>query len=126
MAYKVAIGTMDGIEITEHFGRGKGFRIVEIDQQTDEIRDLGNIEVMHSETCGKGHNENLIQQKIQALLDWQVTAILVRQIGPKSERLVTKNGIEVLVAEGKVEEALKKIKKFYKRRNFAEKSERSE
>lgn len=120
MAYRIAIGTTDGVEVTEHFGRGREFRIVEVDQQTDEIKDLGNIEVIHSETCGEGHDENLVQQKIQALLDWQVTVILVKQIGPKSERLVTKNGIEVLVFDGKVEDALQRVKRFYKGRSFSQ------
>lgn len=118
MAYRIAIGTVDGVEVTEHFGRGKGFQIVEINQQTDEVKNLGNIEVVYSENCSKGHDENLIQQKIQSFLDWNVAAILVKQIGPKSERLVTKNGIEILVFTGKVEEALEKVKKFYKRRSF--------
>lgn len=118
MAYRIAIGTVDGIEITEHFGRGKSFLIVEIDQQTNGVRELGIIEVVHSENCESGHDEALIQQKLQALLDWRVVAVLVKQIGPRSERLLTKNKIEVLVSDGKVLEALEKVKVFYRRRSF--------
>lgn len=118
MSYRIAIGTVDGIMVTEHFGRGKGFLIVEINQQTDEVKNIGMIEVVHSESCSSGHDDNMIRQKIQAFLDWKVVAILVRQIGPNSERMVTKNGIEVLVSEGKIEEVLKKVIRFYKRRNF--------
>lgn len=118
MSYRIAIGTVDGVYVTEHFGQGKGFLIVEINQQTDEVIQIGNIEVVHSKSCHEGHDDNLIEQKIQAFLDWKVVALLVKQIGPRSERLVTKNGIEVLVTDGKVEEALEKIKKFYKRRTF--------
>ena len=60
----------------------------------------------------------MLRTKIQALLDWNVIAILVKQIGPGSERMVTKNGIEVLVANGDVEEAMIRIKKFYRMRHF--------
>jgi predicted Fe-Mo cluster-binding NifX family protein len=118
MSYRIAIGTIDGVEVTEHFGQGKSFQILEIDQQSDEIRLLGSIEVVHSEHCGSGHDENLIQEKIQAFLDWNVIAVIVKQIGPRSERMVTKNGIEVLVFSGKIADGLDKIKKFYKRRSF--------
>jgi predicted Fe-Mo cluster-binding NifX family protein len=118
MSYRIAIGTVDGVMVTEHFGHGKEFLVVEIDQQTEEVKRLGSIEVKASESCSMGHDDDLIRQKIQALLDWKVAAILVKQIGPKSERMVTKNGIEVLVTGGKVEEALERIKSFYKRRSF--------
>lgn len=118
MTYRIAIGTLDGIEVTEHFGQGKNFQIIEIDQQSEETKVIGNIEVVHSEACGSGHDENLIQEKIQAFLDWKVIAVVVRQIGLKSERLMIKNGIEVLVFTGKIADGLEKIKRFYNRRNF--------
>ncbi|SFB85331.1 NifB/NifX family molybdenum-iron cluster-binding protein [Butyrivibrio sp. YAB3001] len=116
--YRIAVGTLDGKEITEHFGQSKGFRIIEIDQETDEEKPLADIEVVHSDGCGQGHNEDMLRTKIQALLDWNVIAILVKQIGPGSERMVTKNGIQVLVAEGDVETAMVRIKKFFKRHHF--------
>lgn len=118
MAYRIAIGTVDGIEVTEHFGEGKNFLIVEIDHISDEVKKLANIGVTHSEHGCMGHDENLIQEKIQGFLEWNVKAILVKQIGPRSERIMTKNKIDVLLRSGKIEEALEKIKKFYKRRHF--------
>jgi predicted Fe-Mo cluster-binding NifX family protein len=121
--YRIAIGTLDGKEITEHFGRASGFRIVEINQETDEERALADIEVVHSNDCLNGHDEDMLRAKIQALLDWDVIAILVRQIGPGSERLVTKNQIEVLTAQGDVQEALIKVKKFYKKRHFTKRED---
>ena len=116
--YRIAVGTLDGLSITEHFGRSKGFRIIEIDSETDAEKLIADIEVVHSEDCSHGHDQEMLEAKIQALLDWKVTAILVAKIGPGSERLVTKNGIEVLVAEGEVEKAMVRIKKYYKRHSF--------
>ena len=116
--YRIAVGTLDGKEITEHFGQSKGFRIIEVDQSSDEEKPIADIEVVHSENCGQGHNEEMLRQKIQALLDFDVVAILVKRIGPGSERLVTKNGIQVLVAEGDVSNAMAHVKKFFKRHHF--------
>ena len=118
-SYRIAVGTLDGENITEHFFRSRGFRILEVDQETDQETALADIEVVHSEDCSHGHDQKMLEAKIQALLDWQVTAILVSQIGPGSERLVTKNNIQVLVADGSVAEAMVKVKKFFKRHHFA-------
>ena len=118
MSYRIAIGTRDGVEVNEHFGQGRNFQIIEIDQQAEEVKLLGSIEVVHSGYCGAGQDEKLIQEKIQAFLDWNVAAVLVKQIGPGSERMLTKNGIEVLVFSGKIADGLERIKKFYKRRRF--------
>ena len=117
-SYRIAVGTLDGQNITEHFGRSKGFRIIEIDQETDAEKALADIEVVHSEDCSHGHDQSMLESKIQALLDWNVTAVLISQIGPGSERMVTKNGIQVLVSEGEVAKALERIKKFYKKHHF--------
>ena len=117
-SYRIAVGTLDGQNITEHFGRSKGFRIIEIDQDTDEERNIADIEVVHSEDCSHGHDQAMLEEKIQALLDFRVTAVLVAQIGPGSERLLTKNGIQVLVAEGELAKALERIKKYFKRHHF--------
>ncbi len=118
MSYRIAIGTLDGKEVTEHFGRAKGFRIIEINQESGDERLIADISVVGSEDCSHGHDEQMLQTKIQALLDHKVNSVLVRQIGPKSERLLNKNNIEVLVAEGDVNKALTRIKIFYKRHVF--------
>ncbi|MBP5332149.1 MAG: hypothetical protein J6Y89_09890 [Lachnospiraceae bacterium] len=116
--YRIAVGSADGVNITEHFGSSRAFRIVEIDQETDEESALAVIEVVHSEGCGHGHDQAMLEAKIQSLLDWQVTAVLVARIGPGSERMLTKNGIQVLESEGSIENAMVKIKRFYKRYSF--------
>ena len=116
--YRIAVGTVDGRNVTEHFGRSRQFRVIEVNQETGEEKALADIEVLHSEDCSHGHDQQMLEAKIQALLDWDVTAILVTQIGPGSERLVTKNGIEVLVADGEIAVAMERVKKYYKRHHF--------
>ena len=41
--YRIAVGTLDGKEITEHFGQSKGFRIIEVDQSSDEEKPIADI-----------------------------------------------------------------------------------
>ena len=67
--YRIAVGTLDGLSITEHFGRSKGFRIIEIDSETDAEKLIADIEVVHSEDCSHGHDQAMLEEKIQALLD---------------------------------------------------------
>ena len=116
--YRIAVGTVDGLNITEHFGRAKAFRIVEVNQDSDEERALADIEVVHTDDCSHGHDLEMLEAKIQALLDWNVTAVLIARVGPGSERMLTKNGIQVLVNEGSIKDAMVKIKQFYKRHTF--------
>ena len=72
--YRIAVGTVDGQNVTEHFGRSKQFRVIEVDQDSDEEKALADIEVLHSEDCSHGHDQQMLEAKIQALLDWNVTA----------------------------------------------------
>ncbi|MBP5151892.1 MAG: hypothetical protein ILP13_03125 [Lachnospiraceae bacterium] len=112
-SYRIGVGTTDGENITEHFGRLKQFKIIEINSETGEELFIADIEVVV--VCGQseGSHDDLIQDKVQALLDFNVKAILVNHIGPGAERIVTKNGIEVLIHDGSVREALDTLKKYY-------------
>lgn len=116
-SYRIAVGTVDGENITEHFGRLKQFKIIEIDKQTDEELFIADIEVV--DVCGasEGSHDEILQEKVQALLDFNVKAILVNHIGPGAERIVTKNGIEVLVREGSIKDALEAVKKYYSKQH---------
>lgn len=112
MKYRVAIGTLDGEYITEHFGHCAQFRIVEIDQDNDEVTYIEDRNTEYQQQCG-AHNHDKILGKIQSLQDCSI--VLVKQIGGQSEKLLTLNGIIPLQYEGSIQDALVKIKKFYKK-----------
>lgn len=120
MKYRIAVGTLDGVEITEHFGKGKGFRIYEIDQETNTEKALVDIAVKSKEDCGQKSHDEFLEEKVQALLDWQVKVVLVSKIGPGAERQLLKNGIQSLMQSGKVETVLEKVKNFYEKQPFEE------
>ena len=115
MKYRVAIGTSDKINITEHFGQCRRFVILDIDQENDEETFVEDRDTSFSEQCGE-HQNDKIKEKIEALWDCQI--VLVKQIGGQSEKLLNHNGIIPLQYQSSIVEALDKIKKYYKKQIF--------
>jgi nitrogenase molybdenum-iron protein NifN len=116
MKYRVAVGTADGVRVTEHFGRGESFFIYEIDRDTDETvlvekRLFGE----RGSECGD-HDAEGAAAKIEALGDCQI--VLVAKIGYRSEKQLTLGGIVPLQYEGELEDALARVRTVYKRRRF--------
>jgi len=115
MSYRIAIGTKDGNNISEHFGACSIFQILEINQLDDSITFIENRNT-EFQAINEGHQEEKIRDKISALEDCQI--VLVSQIGGRSEKLLLHNGIVPLKKPGLIKEALPKIIKFYKRQIF--------
>lgn len=112
MKYRIAIGSNDRIRVTEHFGKCSRFYIVEVNEEEN-----GFIPVEERETTGQcqcgNHQDELIRNKIDALMDCRI--VLVNQIGGQSEKLLNHYGIVALKFNGLIEDALKKIIKFYRK-----------
>ncbi len=115
MTYRIAIGTSDRINITEHFGKCSRFHILDISQENDSITFVEDRITGHNESCGS-HEEAVILDKINALKDCQL--VLVKQVGGWSEKQLVHNGIVPLQQEGSISRALIRIKNFYKRHQF--------
>ena len=115
MKYRVAIGTNDGKNITEHFGTCGRFQILEIYQERDEVVFIEDRITAHQEECRSHLDDNIIE-KIKALNDCQI--ILVKQIGGKSEKLLIHYGFIPLMNSGSIDKAMFKIIKFYKNQIF--------
>jgi len=112
MKYRIAIGSRDRIRVTEHFGQCSRFYIIEIDQEDDRVISVEERETGSNTQCGN-HQAVLIREKIEALMDCRI--ILVKQLGGQSEKLLNHYGIISLQYNGLIEDALKKIIKFYKK-----------
>ncbi|WFR54774.1 NifB/NifX family molybdenum-iron cluster-binding protein [Anaerocolumna sp. AGMB13025] len=111
MVYRVAIGSRDGITITEHFGQCSRFYLADISQEEDTVTLVGE-RITDSNVSWGNHQEERIREKIKALGDCQI--VLVKQIGGQSEKLLNHYGIISLQYSGLIEEALNKVKKYYK------------
>ncbi|MDR1538288.1 MAG: hypothetical protein LBU32_09895 [Clostridiales bacterium] len=116
MKYRLAVGTTDGINVNEHFGRGKSFFIYEIQQETGESTLIERLAFEHGgDDCGQ-HSFESIAEKLFAFRNCQI--VVAARIGGKSEKQLTLSRIVPLQFEGELETALQKIKKAYKHRIF--------
>ncbi len=118
MKYRIAIGSTDGIHVTEHFGGSRQFIIVEIDQERDEIKYIEERPCAFNTHCGE-HQEELLREKIKVIADCQI--VLVKKIGGQSEKILNHHDMIVLQYQGTIEAALSRISSFYKKYIFTRK-----
>lgn len=121
MIYRIAVGTLDGIEITEHFGRCETAALWDINQDTNAVtplgtRHLGEADESVMRGCGYGCNDDAVSRKIDALSDCQI--VLMARIGGHAERQLIHRNIVPLQFDGLVRDALDKVKEFYRKRVF--------
>jgi predicted Fe-Mo cluster-binding NifX family protein len=138
MSVRIAVGSSDGIVIDQHFGSGNKFYIFELLEEGKfnvlDVREIINANAESSEVydevkesgchrnsnegCGVGcspkeHNNDDLYSKVKLLNDCDM--VLINKIGKFAEKLLLKNGISVLEAEGNIEEAFSRLFKYYKR-----------
>jgi predicted Fe-Mo cluster-binding NifX family protein len=108
MGWRVAAASIDGILVTEHFGRSNGFFIVDI--QPD-----GRFAVAErrpvSALCEAGHSESVMAATVQTLSD--CLAVLVAKIGPSARKQLELAGIAVFEQPIIIEEAARKLAAYY-------------
>ncbi|WP_326513628.1 NifB/NifX family molybdenum-iron cluster-binding protein [Clostridium intestinale] len=138
MGVKIAAGSSDGIVIDQHFGSGNKFYIFElledgnfnildiregIDNKEDFLETYDEVKALgcnenSSGSCGSGcspkeHNNDDLYSKVKLLNDCDM--VLINRIGKFAEKLLLKNGISALEAEGDIKEAFSSLFKYYKR-----------
>lgn len=100
---KVAIsssGTHKEASVDERFGRCPYFIIVD----TDEME----FESMENEHTSKAHGVG--PQVVQMLSEMNVEAVITGNVGPNAHRTLSSANIEVYKANGKVSDAVQKLK----------------
>jgi predicted Fe-Mo cluster-binding NifX family protein len=119
MGWRVAAASIDGILVTEHYGRSKWFYIVDIQPDGTFI----NVERRSvTPLCESGsHSESGMASGIQALKD--CTAVLVAVIGPSAKKQLELAGISVFEQPVIIEEAAKKLAAYYGKINQPESSQ---
>lgn len=110
--YRIAVASSDGKFVNQHFGQANHFFIYEVndnDYKFIEIRKLENTSENFKEDYDK------FSSIIKYLSDCKI--VLVSQIGRGAERFLNKNGIQVFDVEEPVDDAIKKLIKYYFRVN---------
>ncbi|MCL6457836.1 MAG: hypothetical protein K6T85_07505 [Gorillibacterium sp.] len=109
MTFKVAIASLDGVQINQHFGRTDKFLIY-------QIEDNGEYEVVEERAvkrpCGSGqHEDDALNQAAQLLSDCSVA--LVSRIGPGAEQALAAQGVKAFEIYDTIENALKKLNRYF-------------
>jgi predicted Fe-Mo cluster-binding NifX family protein len=106
---KIAIPTNDGISISEHFGRSKGFLVLEVVSGKIRKRELRENGMVHSHAQGEcdshSHGTHSHAGILSALHDCQL--VLCLGMGGRAAEALEANGINtLLVSPGSVDEAV--------------------
>ncbi|GHV17114.1 nitrogen fixation protein NifX [Spirochaetia bacterium] len=118
MAWRVAIASIDGILITEHFGRSRFFYVVDI-QRDGSVVPVERRDVDPS--CGTGgHSDSGLESVVSTLKD--CAAVLVAKIGPGAQQQLQRRGIHAIEGPAVAEEAYKKLADYYIKTKFPENS----
>jgi nitrogen fixation protein NifX len=104
MSYKIAVASLDGKFVNEHFGRAKEFHIVEVSESKYEY--LETRKNMPAKQYDNRH-DYAISEAIELIADCRF--VLVSQIGPGAEKIVTAKGITPYVIPNFIDDALRQI-----------------
>jgi nitrogen fixation protein NifB len=101
-ALRVAVASTDGITVNEHFGRAKKFYIYEVTEEgQSRLVEERAIAPQAADAPEPAHGSDVT---VEQLTD--VNAVLVSQIGPGAESLLSRNGVRSFALGGPVDRAL--------------------
>ena len=108
MSYKIAVASSDGKVVNQHFGKATQFLIFEMEKNTYRFLEL----LKTIPFCNSSeHDEDKLASAVDALAGCR--AVCVSQIGSGAAEALRNKGIEPLDIHNFIEDALKKILKYY-------------
>lgn len=108
MSYKIAVASTDGKVVNQHFGRAAQFLIFEIEDGQYKFLELTKTNPF----CNNGeHDDNRLLTAVEGLAGCR--AVLVSQIGGGAAAALRGRGIEPFDIRELIEDALKKLIKYY-------------
>ncbi|WP_058302287.1 NifB/NifX family molybdenum-iron cluster-binding protein [Gorillibacterium timonense] len=111
MTYQVAVASLDGVRINQHFGRAERFLIYQIDG-SGQAACIEEREVKRA--CGYGsHEEDSLLASAAALADCSFA--LVARIGPGAEKILAKQGVKAFEIADSIPNALEKLVRYLDR-----------
>ncbi|MCD8038946.1 MAG: hypothetical protein LUE96_07675 [Lachnospiraceae bacterium] len=128
MKYFVAAASGNGISVDTHFGYARTYRIIGVDdeQGTWETQETRNIS-LNDELSGDGgcfgHDEGTIAGVAEQLKDCRY--VLVEKIGARPQKILQRNGLEVLETDMKIDDAVRKIIQYQKKHELSSEEEKN-
>jgi nitrogen fixation protein NifX len=112
MKYKIAIASTDGKVVNEHFGKCLNYLIAELDEDAQTYTIEGYRHV--NPPCkSSDHADADFEVILAEIKDCQI--VLVSKLGIAAENFLRANGVDPLEYRGFIEDALKRLVKYYKR-----------
>lgn len=113
-SWRIAIASLDGKVINEHFGRADAFYVVDLSPD-------GSYTLIEKRTvtplCADGdHTQEGLESSIRALSD--CTAVLVSRIGMAAKRALEINRISVFEQPDYIDSALQKLARYFSKTKF--------
>jgi nitrogen fixation protein NifX len=108
MEFQVAVASLDGILINQHFGKNREFLIYRVQDNGEyglvERREL-------KAPCGQGqHHEETLVRSAKELQD--CSFVLVARIGPGAEKVLASHGIKAFEIYDRIDRAIDKLIKY--------------
>jgi predicted Fe-Mo cluster-binding NifX family protein len=116
MSWRVAIASIDGVLINEHFGRSRWFYIIDIQRDGTGVS-VERRSVTPLCQCG-GHTEGGMASCLDSLKD--CVAVLAAKIGPSARKHLELRGISVFEEPAEIEGSIKKLADYYVKTNHPE------
>jgi hypothetical protein len=130
MAYKIAVGSSDGVNIDLKFGEVNDFFIYEADGKRYELietRTVSNADRHNDSNCGDtecgvngcaGHGHGCagpadVAYKVEVIADCR--CVVCKKIGFQAQKQFERKAISVFDVEGTVSETLDKITHYYEK-----------
>ena len=120
MAYLVAVGTTDGVNVDEHFGSATTFLVVSVDERTGaftpvERRDVPEPPAMWGRNVAapfmapQGHSAHGVQHAVVADMLRDCDYVLVQRIGPHAQDIVRAKHLTPVMDAGTVADAVARL-----------------
>jgi nitrogen fixation protein NifX len=110
VTWKIAIGSVDGSHINQHFGRCDRFLIYRLEPE-------GTYSIIEDRRCHReaeavavGHDTYSLHSTAALLADCSI--VLVSQIGPGARAVLYERGIQAMAVEAPIEQALERLVHF--------------
>lgn len=114
MSFRVAIASSDGKYIDREFGRASQFLVFELSSKNYHFVETRNNEASH-----QGYQENVLIKTVELLADYEL--VVANKIGLIAMTMLKDKGVKPILFEGSIEDALNRIIRIRKNKNFTDK-----
>jgi predicted Fe-Mo cluster-binding NifX family protein len=111
MGWRIAVTSLDGVLINQHFGKAEEFLIYDLEPEGTGVLVEKREVIPWSKSPGHGADEGEPSGIANDISD--CTAVLTARIGPGARKKLELSGVSVFEESSNINEALKKLARYY-------------